>query len=151
PAVSALHAQEARVEDVEITLHDDGWRLDANVDFELNGQLREAAQRGLPLYVTADVSISQPRRWWFDKPVVQEERLWSISYNALVRQWRVGTGGLALPVSSLDEALSLVRRIRGWRIAPPEALEPDTRYEGRMRLRLDVSQLSRPFQVNALN
>jgi len=150
-AVSLVHAQDARVESVEVSLHEDGWRLDANVDFELHGQLREAAERGLPLYFTADVSISQPRWWWFDKDVIQEERLWSISYNALVRQWKVGTGGLALPVASLDEALALVRRIRGWRIAPPDALEPGTRYHGRLRLRLDVSQLSRPFQVNALN
>ncbi len=151
PVAFAVSAQEAHIERVEVTLGDDGWQLDADVDFELNAQLREAAERGLPLYFTADVAVSKPRWWWFDKPVVQEERTWSISYNALVRQWRVSTGGLALPVSSLDEALALVQHIRNWRIAPAEALEADTRYQGRFRLRLDVSQLARPFQVNALN
>ncbi len=141
----------ATVQSIEVTLHDDGWRLDANIDFELNPQLREAVERGLPLHFSAEADITRPRWWWFDKDVVKAERLWSISYNALLRQWRVSTGGLALPVSSLDDALALVRHIGGWVIAPPDAFQPGEHYEGRMRLRLDVSQLSRPLQVDALN
>ncbi len=151
PVGAGLCAQEAQVEHVAVTLGPDGWRLDADIDFELNPQLREAAERGLPLYFTADVAISKPRWWWFDQPVIREERTWSISYNALVRHWRVGSGGLAMPVSTLDEALTQIKHIRGWRIAPAGALQPDTRYHGRIRLRLDVTHLARPFQVNALN
>lgn len=149
PAVGEESA--AAVQDVAIALHEDGWHLDADVSFELNPQLRNAVERGLPLYFSADVTITRPRWWWFDQQVVSQERLWSISYNALIREWRVRGGGLALPVSSLDEALALVRHIRNWVIAPADALEPGEEYLGRVRLRLDVSQLSRPFQVNAMN
>lgn len=150
-AVPAVQAQPAVVRSAELVLHDDGWRLDADIDFQLNPQLRQAVERGLPLHFAAEVEIDRPRWWWFDDAVVRAERLWSISYNALLRQWRVSTGGLALPVASLDEALALVRHVGGWRIAPPDAFRAGDRYEGRVRLRLDVSQLSRPLQVNAIN
>lgn len=153
-AVSSTRAQrtpDAQVSSVTVTRQDDGWWLDADIDFTLNPQLRHAAERGLPLYFSADLSINQSRWWWFNKDIITAERTWSISYNALIRQWRVSGGGLALPVASLDEALDLVRHIRGWLIAPPEALEADETYSAQLRLRLDVSQLSRPLQVNALN
>lgn len=151
-AASAVSEEAApAVEDVAVSLHEDGWRLQADISFELNPQLRNAVERGLPLFFSADVTITRPRWWWFDEQVLSEERIWSISYNALIREWRVRGGGLALPVSSLDEALALVRHIRGWVIAPADALEPGEEYLGRVRLRLDVSQLSRPFQVNAMN
>lgn len=151
---SPLRGQEiapALVDDVVVTRNDDGWWLDADIDFELNPQLREAAERGLTLYFAADLTVTEPRWWWFDRNVISVERLWSISYNALIRQWGVSGGGLALPVASLDEALALVRHIRGWHIAPPDTFEPGETYQGQLRLRLDISQLSRPLQVNALN
>lgn len=150
-APGAWAQSSANVQRVDITLHEDGWRLDADVEFQLNPQLREAVERGLPLHFSAQVEITRPRWWWFDHEVVKAERLWSISYNALLRQWRVSTGGLALPVASLDDALALVRNIGGWVIAPPDAFRPGEDYEGKLRLRLDVSQLSRPLQVDALN
>lgn len=149
--VSAPAHAQAVVERVQATAHDDGVRLDADIAFELNPQLRDAAERGLPLYFSLDAVVTRPRWWWFDEQVLSAERLWSISYNALIRQWRVSGGGLALPVASLDEALALVRHIRGWLIAPAGALDADEVYTGQLRLRLDVTQLSRPFQVNALN
>jgi hypothetical protein len=74
-----------------------------------------------------------------------------VVYNALTRQWRVGTGDLSLPESSLDDALSLLRNIRGWDVANIKDLETDELYEGQLRLRLNTSLLARPFQVDAFN
>src|SRR3546814_17591988 len=83
--------------------------------------------------------------------VVNEQQTWRIVYNALTRQWRVGTGELSLPESSLDDALSLVRNIRGWAVADAKDLEHNELYQGRIRVRLDTSLLARPFQVDAIN
>ncbi len=147
------HASETvQIERVQVNLDpDEGWLLSADSTFDLNPQLRNVAERGLSLYLTADLQIAEPRWWWLDRQVLEVERVWSISYNALIRQWRVSLGSLALPVHSLDDAMDMVRRFRDWRFANPGALSPDGQYRGRLRLRLDVSQLARPFQVNAMN
>lgn len=144
-------ADEPRITRIEPAVRNGGLEIDADVDITLNDQLREAAQRGVSLYFTADLVIERERWWWFDSTVVETTLTWHVAYNALTRQWRVGTGRLSLPVASLDEAMSQVRRIRGWRVADSSVFERDTRYDGRLRVRLDTSQLARPFQVNALN
>lgn len=125
--------------------------IDADVDFGVNNDLRNAAQKGVPIYFTADLQITSKRWWWFDKVEVNEQLTWRIVYNALTRQWRVGTGDLLMSESSLDDALSLVRHIRGWDVANTSDLEPGRTYHGRMRVRLNTSLLARPFQIDALN
>jgi hypothetical protein len=144
-------AEEPKILSVDPALRNGKLELDADVRIELNDQLREAAERGVPLFFTADLVITRSRWWWFDSTVVDSSMTWRILYNALTRQWRAGVGELSLPVASLDDAMDLVRRIRGWAVADASKFEPGVKYEGRVRLRLDTSLLARPFQVNALN
>jgi hypothetical protein len=125
--------------------------LNADVSLNLNNQLEDAAERGLPLFFTVEVEINRPRWYWFDETVLSATQTWRIAHNPLTHQWRVSSGSLALPVSSLSEALSVVRHVRNWRIADKDAFKPGANHEGRMRVRFDVSQLSKAFQVNALN
>ncbi len=146
----ASHADPA-VTRIDPVVRDGMLHVDADVDFTLNDQLRDAAERGLTLFFTADVVITRSRWYWFDEQVVTAQMTRRIVYNALTRQWRVGGDELSLPVSTLSEAMEVVRHVRGWAVAPIDRFEADTPYTGQFRLRLDTSLLARPFQVNALN
>ncbi|OZI33435.1 hypothetical protein CEK29_21535 [Bordetella genomosp. 5] len=148
---SIAQAAEPVVTRVEPVIRDGKLVIDADIDFPLNEQLRDAASRGVSLYFTADLTITRARWYWFDATVADEHMTWRITYNALTRQWRAGRDELSLPVSSLDDAMDLVRRIRGWEVADASAFEAGERYQGQLRVRLDTSLLPRPFQVNALN
>lgn len=140
-----------RIVRVEPVIRDGKLYIDADVDLTISGDLRNAAQKGIPIYFTADLEIVSKRWWWFNKKVVSEQQTWRVVYNALTRQWRVGTGDLSMPESSLEDALSLLRNIRGWAVANIEDLDADELYEGQLRLRLDTSLLARPFQIDAFN
>ncbi len=140
-----------RVVKVEPRIRDEKLYIDADIEFELSPELRTAAEKGVPLYFTVEVELAQPRWWWFDKNVVKEQQTWRVVYNALTRQWRVGTGDLSLPESSMNDALAMLRHIRGWAVAYVADLDHDQEYQGRVRLRLDTSLLARPFQVDAIN
>ncbi|RAP61149.1 hypothetical protein A6B37_20990 [Achromobacter sp. HZ01] len=147
----AAHGAEPKVTQVRPMVRDGKLEIDADIEFGLNDQLRDAAQRGVPLYFTADLTITRERWWWFDKSLVDTSRTWRIVYNALTRQWRAGVGELSFPVASLDEAMSVVRHVRNWPVADAAEFDADVLYGGQLRLRLDTSMLPRPFQVNALN
>src|ERR1700754_1695416 len=151
PWAGAAYAADPKVVNVDPVIRNGKVEIDADVRFELNDQLREAAERGVPLYFTADVMITRSRWWWLDSTIADTSMTWRIVYNALTRQWRAGQGELALPVRSLDDAMDMVRHIRGWAVADASDLNPGVKYEGQLRLRLDTSLLARPFQVNALN
>jgi hypothetical protein len=149
--VTAQEAESAHVVRVEPLVSEGKLYIDADVELPVNSEIRNAAQKGVPIYFTADLEIVSKRWWWFDKAVVNEQQTWRIVYNALTRQWRVGTGELSMPEMSFDDALSLVRNIRGWAVAEIPELDRDKPYEGRIRVRLDTSLLARPFQIDAFN
>lgn len=136
---------------IDPVVRDGKLYIDADVVFEVSPELRNAAQKGVPIYFTADLEIVSKRWWWFDRVQVNDQQTWRVVYNALTRQWRVGTGELSLPEASFDDALSLVRNIRGWGVADVADLDTDQEYTGRIRVRLDTSRLPRPFQIDAFN
>lgn len=149
----AAHADEARNEVVSVDpiVREGKLYIDAKIDFALNPDLRTAAEKGVPLYFVAELQIVSSRWWWFDKTLVDTQRTYRVFHNVLTRQWRVGNSDFALPLASLDEALSFMRNIRGWAVADISDLEAGVNYEGRLRLRLDTARLPRPFQIDAYN
>jgi hypothetical protein len=73
-----------------------------------------------------------------------------LSYNALTRHYRVGVGTLYQNFDTLAEALAFLSRVRLRDIAEPGALGKGASYTAALRLRLDSSQLPRPFQISAV-
>ena len=51
---------------------------------------------------------------------------------------------------SMDEALGLLKSVRQWKVIEAGVLSPRDDYEAQVRMRLDVTQLPKPFQVNAI-
>jgi hypothetical protein len=127
-----------------------GVTLDADFDFELPYVLEDAVNRGIALYFVIDFELYRERWYWFDRQLVQRTLTYRLSYSALTRQYRLARGSLALPFDTLAEALNSLRRVRGWRVLERGTLRPDEDYRAQLRMRLDTSQLPKPFQINAL-
>ncbi|MCE2680671.1 MAG: DUF4390 domain-containing protein [Burkholderiales bacterium] len=126
------------------------WLLSANFKMELSSRLEEAVNRGLPLVFITDIEVSRPRWYWFDEKSVSQTQTYRLSYHALTRQYRVSTGVLNQRFDSLPEAIGMLKRIRRLNIAKKSELKPGAQYEVAVRMRLDTTQLPKPFQVNAL-
>jgi hypothetical protein len=148
---SVTLAAEAQIKQIEPLIGEGHLTMDLDVGLKLSPIVLEAAERGVPLYFTLDVKIKAPRWWWLDKSIVETSLTRRMSYNTLTQQWRVATGDLFLPVASLQEALEVLEKVRGWPVAPLDRFEPNVRYEGEVRIRLDTSHLARPLQLDARN
>ncbi|WP_151447884.1 DUF4390 domain-containing protein [Lacisediminimonas profundi] len=130
---------------------EEGVRLSAAYSFELNRGLEDALGRGIPMYFTTEVAISRPRWYWFDETTLRAAQTTRLSYNVLTRQYRISTGGLQQSYATLEDALSPIRRPPRWLVAPRGALKSGETYQVSLRMGLDVGQLPKPFQVNAMN
>lgn len=150
-SMNVARASEARILTIEPLPQDGQLTMDLDLALDLSRSVLEAAEHGVPLYFTYDVQISAPRWWWFDKVLVQATLSRRLIYNNLTQQWRVATGDLFLPAATKEDALQVIKQVRGWPIAPVDRFEPDVKYEGRVRVRLDTSQMARPLQLDARN
>ncbi len=143
---------EIDVSNAQLIAVDDGVAVSADFRFELNPRLEEAVTRGVVLYFVVEFEINRPRWYWLDDKVLSRSQTFSLSYHALTRQYRLSTGGLHQSFPSLSGALAVLSRLRNWVILDrgDKALRPGEAVPAALRLRLDLNQLPRPFQITAL-
>jgi hypothetical protein len=144
------HADVIGVQSAELRPDEDDYVLNAEFDLALNGTLEEALHRGVPLYFVLEFEVARPRWYWFDEKVVTSTTHYRIAWNALTRQYRVSSGLFAQTLYSLEEVQRFLSRVTSRPVARRDQLQKGSRYEAALRLRLDVTQLPKPFQVDAL-
>lgn len=145
------HAQNIEVREARIEYQDGGFELNAAFNFELSPALEDALHKGIPLYFAVDFQLSRPRWYWFDEKPVSTSRSVRLTFHPLTRQYRVSTGGLQLPFMRLKGALDFIKQVRGWRVFERGDVKLGVPYQAEVRMRLDLSQLPKPFQINAVN
>ena len=174
--VATAYAEGISIDKAEIHQGDDGYHLSANYDVNLNFVVKEALSRGIPIYIVGEFSLTHARwswldsaqhalvghlphfivgdspltRWsWLDHEVFRSEQTVKISYSVLTGRYRISRGALFQNFASLEDALNIVAR-QNSAVIPAKLLKEDDNYIAAARLRLDISQLPKPLQVNAL-
>ena len=158
---ASAQAEGITVDKAEARLTENTYQLSADFSISLNSVVTEALTRGVALYFVSEFSLIRPRWYWLNKEVSQSEQITKLSYNSLTRQYRITYGTLYQNFPNLDDALkvishqsaapiaaSLLRQDDGYlaMILPRK----DGDYIAATRLWLDVTQLPKPLQVNAL-
>lgn len=145
-------AQTIEAQTAKVVLEDDAWVVDADFDFVLTSTLADAVTRGVPLYFVTDFEVRRQRWYWFDEKLFGAQHVARLSYNALTNQYRVliGAGPLAQRHDDLASALRAIARVRHWRIADAGQFRAGEKYHAHVRMRLDLAQLPKPFQLNAI-
>ncbi len=143
-------ADNVPVRTAELRIDDGEVLLNADFDLTLNATLEEALQRGIPLYFMLEFDLALRRWYWFDEKISQASYTYRVSYTALTRQYRVASGLLTQNFASIEEVQRYIGRVTSRPVATLASLAPGTRYDAAVRFRLDINQLPKPFQVNAL-
>ena len=145
-------AAEIDVRNVQLTaVEDGGFLLSADFAIDFSPRLEEAVSKGLALHFLAEFELTRPRWYWFDEKVVKSQQTWRLTYHALTRQYRLSTGALHQSFTSLDEALRVLSRLRNWQVGERERFASGENFAAALRMRLDTSQLPKPFQLEALS
>lgn len=150
PAILLAQTEENVVRYAEIVQGDDGYVVNADIDFDLGPHLTDALQRGVSLHFVLEFQLERGRWYWLDQEIAERSIHFRLSYHAITRSYRLSIGGLHQTFDSLDAALGAMRRIRNWHIVELDELEAGVSYKAALRLRHDISRLPRPFQVTAI-
>jgi hypothetical protein len=145
-----VHAEGILVRGAALAGAEEGYYLEADFEITLNATLEDALNKGVPLYFLLEFEVIRPRWYWLDDKVVNSQQQYRLAYNALTRQYRLGIGAFYQNFSDLNEALSFLSRVRRRQVLELGMLSRGSVYSAAVRMRLDVSQLPKPFQLNAL-
>ena len=147
----AAQAAEISVRNPRLKANEAGYSLSADFSITFNRRLEDVVNKGVMLYFVADFELQRPRWYWLDEQVISLSRTFQLSYHALTRQYRLSSGPLHQSFASLDEAVGAMSQLRGWQVLDKEAIHEDRAYQAALRLRLDLTQMPKTFQVSALS
>lgn len=144
----------------EIRMSDEGYQLTANFDIKLNPIVEEALTHGITINFLSEFTLTKSRWYWLNEVASKTELNTKLSYSALTRQYRIKRGTLFQNFARLEDALQalgnqssnpisaeLLNKNSGYIVS---LLTSNSDYTAYARMRLDVSQLPKPLQVNAL-
>jgi hypothetical protein len=148
----------AELTEFKVERQDSSLLLNAQVRLELGPVIEDALIKGLAIHFVAEAEVMRDRWYWTDRKVGSAVRHYRLAYQPLTRRWRVNvstdpiahsgvTSSLSQSFDSLQDALGVVRRQTGWRLAEMTDIDLDARQYVAYRFKLDVSQLPRPFQI----
>lgn len=149
------------IEKAEARLTSEGYVLSATFDIQLPPQVQEALRRGVTLNFVSELALHRSRWYWPDTELALHEQTSKLSFNSLIQQYRISRGGLFQSFATLEDALRVLGRVS---TLPVNAAVLDNAGDGYFSrlakkgsqigataaMRLDVSQLPKPLQINAL-
>jgi len=152
---SVAELTELRAERREASLY-----LTAQLKLELAAAVEDALLKGFAVHFVAEAEVMRDRWYWYDRKIGTAVRYYRLAFQPLTRRWRLNVSsepisgaGLAGSISqnfeTLTEALNVIRRQSGWKVADMTELDLEARQYIAYRFRLDISQLPRPFQIAA--
>jgi Domain of unknown function (DUF4390) len=136
----------ADVRQVTMTPSGDGLALTGTFALTLSSALTDAVNHGIPLVFQMQVQVRRPRWYWVDDAVFSGHADRRLTYNALVRNYRVTEGQDGRNFVNLQDALDYVARPVTWTLSNGRVRAGES-LEIQLRFRLDPAFLPKPFQV----
>ncbi|MFZ4536263.1 DUF4390 domain-containing protein [Propionivibrio sp.] len=149
-AAQGAQATEISVRNPQLEANEDGYTLAADFNINFNSRLEEVVNKGVVLFFAVDFELTRSRWYWFDEQVIRRNKTFQLSYHALTRQYRLSTGALHQSFTTLDDALHVMSRLRHWQVLEKGEIKADQTYLAGLRMRLDLTQMAKTFQVSAL-
>lgn len=156
----AASADGITVRKAEVRMAEEGYQLAANFEVKLTPLVEQALTHGITLNFVSEFSLTRSRWYWFNEVASKTEQTTKLTYSALTQQYRIKRGTLFQTFSNLEDALRALGNQYSNTI-PAELLNKNNgyiaslftdnaKYTASARMKLDVSQLPKPLQVNAL-
>ena len=146
----AAKAEGIEVKSAELEAAEETFVLNAELEISLSPALEEALNKGVPLNFVTEFELKKPRWYWLDETVAAAQQHLRLSYHALTRQYQINLNGQYRNFSSLSEARRELGRLSGWLVVEKGLAKKRIVYVAGLRMKLDLTQLPKPLQVNAL-
>ncbi len=136
---------------LNITKLEEELRLDAEIDYQLNDEIKEALANGISMLFQVEVQIKLLRKWTWDKTVSGITQTHMLKYHALSKQyiWENLDTGANDTFPDLESALTHQGRITAMYIAETEKFDQGEKHILQLRSRMLNNNLPLPLRVKS--
>ena len=122
-----------------------------SAEYALYAAALDALQNGVPLTVELDMEVRRRRPWLWDETVYTLTQRFRLEYHTLSRQYLVSNlnSGERRGFPTRSGALRFMGQIVDFPLLDNGLLDPNGRYEGALRARLDIEALPAPLRLLA--
>ena len=154
-AVAVMVASPVRADGIqliqaEVTLKGEMFQLSGYFAIQLSDTLENALLRGVQLTFVQAFEAQRERDYWLAQDLIELKRDIRLSYNALLRQYYVSVQGVSSAHDTLPEALRAAGDLRDWAVLNMRQTKRKATNRAYIRMYVDIAQLPKPLQVNAL-
>jgi hypothetical protein len=149
-AQSKIFIEGITLEHAEIAQKGELFQLSGRFNVQLSDTLENALMRGVQLTFVQAFEAERLRDFWLSENLIDLTRAVRLSYNALLRQYYVTLSGVSSTHEDIESALYAVGDLRDWSVLNVKQMKRKSDFKAYVRMYLDITQLPKPLQVNAL-
>ena len=125
------------------------FRLNAEIDFRLSEEAKEALGNGVPLVLEIQIQVLRVRPWLWNTVIATLTQRYRLQYHALSQRYLVKNlnTGVQSNFRSLDEVLRTAGTLNDFPMLDRNILETAQLYIGKMRADLDIEALPTPIRL----
>ncbi len=141
PVAHAEDESKLTIRDVQVSLDEGVYELNAKVDLTLPDGARKAVESGLTLRLIYEIRVDRVRRYMPDAGIAALEQRYEVSYHALSQRYLVKNlnTGEQQDFGSLQAALDRVADLHGLPVIDAALVSDGPVYEGRIRAVLGMN------------
>jgi len=128
------------------------YYLSGRVELALSDDALKALENGVALDIEFQIDVSQRRRYIWDSTIASLKQRYELAFHALTGRYVLANrnSGERESFSTLDGALARVGVIDRLPIIDEALLQVDTRYDGNLRVEMQIKQMEGPLRVLTL-
>ena len=136
---------------LNITELNNELRLDAEIAYELNSEVREALINGIPLMFQVEVQVVYLQKWLWDKVITTAVKTHSLKYHILSKQFVLENleTGESDSFPDLESVLTQQGRVSAMRISEADYLNQKKTYVVKLRSQLLTNKLPLPLRMKS--
>ena len=148
--VTAAGTESLVVKNAELVASDEWYFLHTDFDIAFSKPVEEALERGISLNFLVEFDVTRSRWYWVDESIASVRQNVRINYHALTRQYHFSSNNGNQAFNTLSEAKNVLQHLADWKVFDRSLLKKGTNYQAAVRIKLDIKQLPKPLQVEAL-
>ncbi len=144
----AIHADSFRVAELKAVPQEKSYQLDAQIEYPLSDEAREALENGVPLTFEVHLQLRRDGAWVWEADILDRRLRYEIRFQALEGMYQVldlqSTGKQRF--STEAAALKALGNLSGVPLVQSAQLEEGEDYQLSMRATLDLEALPLPLR-----